>query len=140
MFNGLDVNLHNLSRLSNAVTRSISPENFTGEPGKGGMATEGGGARVARELGQSWKVSPFVVVQPRQTFTLAQIDGVRRNPYDEVECGHHYARSMSSWMLLLALTGAHAHAGRGEMSFAPCWKPQRTRTSSARSDRMGKNG
>lgn len=36
-FNGLDMNLGNLYRLSDAKTRSISPENFTGEPGKGGM-------------------------------------------------------------------------------------------------------
>ena len=36
-FNGLDMNMGNLSRLSNAKTRSISPENFTGEKGKGGM-------------------------------------------------------------------------------------------------------
>ncbi|WP_245999641.1 hypothetical protein [Paraflavitalea soli] len=35
-FNGLDVNLGNIYRVSNAKTRSISPENFTGEPGKGG--------------------------------------------------------------------------------------------------------
>ena len=37
-FDGLDMNLSNLSRLSDAKTRSISPENFTGEKGKGGMA------------------------------------------------------------------------------------------------------
>ena len=37
-FNGLDMNLGNLYKLSNAETRSISPENFTGEKGKGGMA------------------------------------------------------------------------------------------------------
>jgi len=37
-FNGLDMNMGSLSRLSDAQTRSISPENFTGEPGKGGMA------------------------------------------------------------------------------------------------------
>jgi len=37
-FNGLDMNMGNLYRLSNAETRSISPENFTGEKGKGGMA------------------------------------------------------------------------------------------------------
>ena len=37
-FNGLDMNMGNLSRLSDAKTRSISPENFTGEKGKGGMA------------------------------------------------------------------------------------------------------
>lgn len=49
----------------------------------------------------------------------ARHDGVRRNPWNEVECGHHYARSMSSWALLLALTGAHADMGRSELSFAP---------------------
>ena len=37
-FNGLDMNLGNLSRISNAETRSISPENFTGEKGKGATA------------------------------------------------------------------------------------------------------
>ena len=37
-FNGLDMNMGNLSRLSNAQSRSISPENFTGEKGKGAMA------------------------------------------------------------------------------------------------------
>jgi hypothetical protein len=41
-FSGLKMNMGNLPRLSNAKTRSISPENFTGEKGKGGMATEGG--------------------------------------------------------------------------------------------------
>jgi hypothetical protein len=34
-FNGLNMNMGNLYRLSNAETRSISPENFTGEKGKG---------------------------------------------------------------------------------------------------------
>jgi hypothetical protein len=50
-FNGLGMNLGNLSRLSNAKSRSISPENFRGEKGKGGMATEGTGAKPARDLG-----------------------------------------------------------------------------------------
>jgi non-lysosomal glucosylceramidase len=46
-------------------------------------------------------------------------DGHRRNPWDEVECGHHYARSMSSWALLLALSGYHCDINRGEMWFDP---------------------
>src|SRR5438445_10090694 len=57
-FNGLNMGLGNLSRLSRAKTRSISAENFTGEKGRAGMATEGTGAIAARELGQGWKVSP----------------------------------------------------------------------------------
>jgi len=74
-FNGLDVNLGNLYRLSDAKTRSISPENFKGEKGKGGMATTGTGAGPSRDLGQTWKVSPSVVIKAKTTFTVAEIDG-----------------------------------------------------------------
>ncbi len=74
-FNGLGMGLGNLARLSNAQTRSISAENFTGEKGKGGMATEGTGAHCARELGQGWKISPSVVIKAGETFTLADIEG-----------------------------------------------------------------
>jgi uncharacterized protein (DUF608 family) len=35
----------------------------------------------------------------------ARYDGVRRNPWDEAECGHHYARAMASWSGLLSLSG-----------------------------------
>ncbi|MCL4843142.1 MAG: hypothetical protein KJZ79_14945, partial [Bryobacteraceae bacterium] len=35
----------------------------------------------------------------------ARYDGSRRNPFDEAECGHHYARAMASWAAVLALTG-----------------------------------
>jgi len=72
-FNGLGMSLGNLPRLSNARTRSISPENFTGEKGKGGMATEGTGKSAARELGQTWKVSPSVRIDPNQTFVMADV-------------------------------------------------------------------
>jgi len=74
-FDGLGMHLGNLSRLSSARTRSISPENFTGEKGKGGMATEGTGAHCARDLGQGWKVSPSVRIAPGECRTLAAIDG-----------------------------------------------------------------
>lgn len=74
---GLGSHMGTLYELSDAKTRSISPENFTGEKGKGGMATldEGTAAHAARELGQGWKVNPFINIAPKQTFTLAQIDG-----------------------------------------------------------------
>ncbi len=74
-FDGLHLNMGNLFRLSKARTRSISPENFTGEKGRGGMATEGTGKNAARDLGQKWKVSPSVRIQPNQVFTMASIEG-----------------------------------------------------------------
>ncbi len=74
-FNGLGMHMGNLTRLSNAQTRSISPENFSGEKGRGGMAIEGTGAGCARDLGRGWKISPSVVIQPGETFELAAIEG-----------------------------------------------------------------
>jgi hypothetical protein len=69
------MSLGTLSRLSMAQTRSISPENLTGEPGKGGMSTDGPAAKSARDLGQGWKISPYRVVQPGSTQVLADIEG-----------------------------------------------------------------
>ena len=74
-FSGLGMNLGNLSRLSAAKSRSISPENFTGEKGGGGMATEGTGAIHARGLGRGWKISPSVRVEAGQQITLGAIEG-----------------------------------------------------------------
>ena len=69
------VDLKGLSNLDAAQSRSISPENFTGEKGKGGMATSGTGATSARELGKGWKVSPSVRIEAGTTFELANIVG-----------------------------------------------------------------
>ncbi len=74
-FNGLETSMSNLFRLSDAQSRSISAENFTGEKGKAAMATEGTGQQAARDLGQGWKVSPSVRIKAHTTFTLADIDG-----------------------------------------------------------------
>src|ERR1051325_7060323 len=49
----------------------------------------------------------------------ARYDGKRRSPFDEAECGHHYARAMAAWSHLLALTGFHYDAANGgTMTFA----------------------
>jgi hypothetical protein len=45
-------------------------------------------------------------------------DGRRRSPFDEAECGHHYARAMASWAAVLALTGFHYSAVDKRMAFA----------------------
>ena len=75
MFNGLGMNMGNLSRLSAAQTRSISPENFTGEKGKGGMATEGPNKNAAKGLGVGWKISPCINIAAGETREIANIDG-----------------------------------------------------------------
>ena len=69
-FNGLDINMGNLYRLSDAKNRSISPENFSGEKGRAGMAdpankdksNAANASDAARDLGQGWKINPFVKV------------------------------------------------------------------------------
>jgi len=73
-FNGLGMNLGNLSRLSHARTRSISAENPTGAPGKGGMAIDPA-HRPSRELGQGWKVRPLITIEPGETVEIADITG-----------------------------------------------------------------
>jgi hypothetical protein len=82
-FNGLDMNMGNLSRLSDAKTRSISPENFTGEKGKAGMANPAdkdkpnvaNASWAARDLGQGWKVNPYIRIKSGETITIADING-----------------------------------------------------------------
>ncbi len=67
------MSLGNLSRLSSARSRSISPENPTGEIGKGAAATEGTGATAARDLGIGWKISPSIEIAPTEVEELAAI-------------------------------------------------------------------
>ena len=74
-FNGIDASLGNLFRLSDAKTRSISPENYNGTKGGGGKATTGSGADASRDLGTGWKVNPSVSIKSKTTFTVAEIEG-----------------------------------------------------------------
>jgi hypothetical protein len=71
-----------LPLLTGARTRSISAENPTGEKGKGGMAIPNpsepkpaASARAADDLGQGWKVRPFLRVNAGETVTLMDVDG-----------------------------------------------------------------
>ncbi|MEN8229158.1 MAG: glycoside hydrolase family 172 protein [Bacteroidota bacterium] len=95
-FNGLDLNMGNLCLMSDAKSRSISPENFTGEKGRGGMATleEGNAAEAARDLGQGWKVNPYIHIEPGEEFVLADIEG-------EGAIQHFWiTSSVERWMIL----------------------------------------
>ncbi|MEN6424918.1 MAG: glycoside hydrolase family 172 protein, partial [Phycisphaerales bacterium] len=79
---GLEMGMGTLPLLTEARTRSISAENPTGEKGKGGMAIPNpaepkpaASARAADDLGQGWKVRPFLRVNAGQTATLMDVDG-----------------------------------------------------------------
>lgn len=72
-----------LYKISSSRTLSISAENFTGEKGKGGMAVPSSEAVrnvnnaswSSYELGQKWKVNPYVKIAPGETSVLADITG-----------------------------------------------------------------
>lgn len=78
----LNGGLSSLPVLTDARTRSISAENLTGAKGKGGMAIPNPGevkpassARAADNLGQGWKVKPFLRVNAGETVTLMDVEG-----------------------------------------------------------------
>jgi hypothetical protein len=72
---GLAPGVGGLSRLVSARSRTISPENLTGAKGMAARAADGAAAQAARDLGQGWKISPFVHVPAGTTFELADITG-----------------------------------------------------------------
>jgi len=82
-FNGINMSLGNLATLSDARSRCISAENFTGEPGKAAMAVPSdppsnnvnNASAAARALGQGWKVNPYIHVGAGETVALADIEG-----------------------------------------------------------------
>lgn len=80
--NEIYAGMDSISKLSNAKSRSISPENFTGEVGGGAKADPSekirnvsNAADKASNYGKGWKVNPFIVVLPNETFTIADIKG-----------------------------------------------------------------
>src|SRR5579875_3177317 len=67
--------INDIALAKNAKSRSICAENPTGEKGRAGMATDGTGARAARDLGRGWKISPCLTLAPNSTTTLAEMTG-----------------------------------------------------------------
>ena len=71
--------LWGLPLLSDARTRSVSPENPDGGKGKGGMAVPDPEkfpfSPAASDLGRRWKVSPFKKVKPGETLTIVDAEG-----------------------------------------------------------------
>lgn len=74
-FNSFVSGLDTLMFLPDSQSRAVSPENPSGAKGQGGMAIEGTGAGLARDLGRGWKISPSLRLPSRATATLADIEG-----------------------------------------------------------------
>jgi hypothetical protein len=79
---GLQPGLGSLPLLGRGRTRSISAENPHGEKGKGGMAIPdpkepkpAASARAADDLGQEWKVRPFIRINAHETAVLMDVAG-----------------------------------------------------------------
>ena len=74
-------NLGTLAHLDSSVTRSVSAENPTGGKGAGGMAIPNPDdpnlphSAWAENLGQGWKVRPFLKPKAGETVTLMDVDG-----------------------------------------------------------------
>ena len=49
----------------------------------------------------------------------SRYDGYKRNPFNEVECGNHYARSMASWGVLNALSGLQVDLPHNSVTISP---------------------
>ena len=71
------MDLEKLGKIYLRETRSISPENLTGEKGQGGKTplAQGSAKEAARELGDGWKVNPYIDIPAGETLVLADIFG-----------------------------------------------------------------
>ena len=76
-WNNLNNGMLDLAKIKNAKSRSICPENFTGEKGQGGRCEldDGNAKLAARDLGKGWKVNPYIKIPSKEVFEIASIDG-----------------------------------------------------------------
>ena len=51
-------------------------------------------------------------------------DGTKRNPWNEIACGDHYARAMASWNCLISVSGYIYDGPAGRIGFAPRMMPE----------------
>jgi len=76
--------------------------------------------------GSEYQVAGNLIADGMVTEGLAIVRGIeeryqpsKRNPFNEVECGDHYSRALSSWAVYLGLLGMKYHGPKGEMEFGP---------------------
>lgn len=118
------------------------PERWFARPGEGGLFTctwpksPHLGPKSTRYRNEVWtgieyQVAGHMVWEGMLTEGLAICRAVheryhpaKRNPWNEIECGDHYARALASWGVLTALSGFEYDGPGGRIGFAPRLRPE----------------
>jgi uncharacterized protein (DUF608 family) len=118
------------------------PERWFARPGEPGLLTctwpkseyPAEGVRYREEVwtGIEYQVAGHMVWEGMVDEAIAICYGIHKryhpskhNPFNEVECGDHYARAMASWGVYTALTGYEYHGPKGHIGFAPKITPDK---------------
>ena len=118
------------------------PERWFALPGEPGLFTctwpkspylkEGVRYREEVWTGIEYQVAGHMVWEDMVPEALAICHGVhmryspaQHNPFNEIECGDHYARGMASWGVYTALAGFEYHGPNGHLGFAPRLTPEK---------------
>jgi non-lysosomal glucosylceramidase len=119
-----------------------APERWFAYPGEAGLFTctwpksEHMGARSTRYRNEIWtgieyQVAGHMAWEGMLTEALAICGGIheryhpsKHNPFNEIECGDHYARALASWGVLLGLSGFEHHGPKAHLGFAPRLTPE----------------
>jgi hypothetical protein len=119
-----------------------APERWFAYPGEAGLFTctwpKGPhmGPRSTRYRDEIWtgieyQVAGNMAWEGMLTEALAICRGIheryhpsKHNPWNEIECGDHYARALASWSVLLGLSGFEYHGPRAHVGFAPRITPE----------------
>ncbi|MBE0534854.1 MAG: hypothetical protein IH624_04230 [Phycisphaerae bacterium] len=119
-----------------------APERWFARPGEAGLFTctwprsKHMGAKSVRYRDEIWtgieyQVAGHMAWEGMVTEALAICRGIheryhpsKHNPWNEIECGDHYARGMASWGVLLGLCGFEYHGPKGRIAFGPRVTPE----------------
>ncbi|UCG87364.1 MAG: hypothetical protein JSW71_02125, partial [Gemmatimonadota bacterium] len=122
--------------------QSHEPERWFAYPGEAGLFTctwpksRHMGPRSTRYRNEVWtgieyQVANHMASEGMLTEALAicravheRYDPSKRNPFNEIECGDHYARALASWGVLIGLAGFEYHGPSGKIGFAPRITPE----------------
>jgi Predicted bile acid beta-glucosidase len=133
--------LYNWTNDVKAQSEAHKPERFFANSGEPGLFIctwpyskhpGGDGVRYRDEVwtGIEYQVATEMIYRGKTDKALTMVkaihsryDGAKHNPWNEIECGDHYARAMASWGVLSAIQDYWYNGPQGVISFAPRIKP-----------------